>query len=225
MGKDTAIQVLDGLMLGDASIGLSRGRSPHFCITLSAGADRDLRDAMLSYLRGIKDSLGLLGIEPCSGHPKAYVSFSKGRHYYAPTLRSHVSDFTVEQRCRWYANGVKIVPQDVIVTPLSLAYWYMCDGSSSYGAGSCVNTRLSTKAFSTSDIKLLKGLLGNLGIRIGYELHGKCTSAGDGIVITVKQDSIDRFMSVIKPHMQEPYLYKIKYREKACMRNTRVGLN
>src|SRR5688500_17261752 len=34
-----------------------------------------------------------------------------------------------ELRNKWYPNGVKIVPSDISLTPLSLSIWYFDDGS------------------------------------------------------------------------------------------------
>jgi hypothetical protein len=48
--------------------------------------------------------------------------------YHNTKMQTHRTELFEEQYQRWYPNGKKIVPQDVALTPLSLAIWFADDG-------------------------------------------------------------------------------------------------
>lgn len=65
-------------------------------------------------------------------------------------------------RQRWYPNGVKIVPADLVVTPTVLLHWYCQDGSHNPAKR---NACLSTCGFSDAEAERLAALLEPLGCR------------------------------------------------------------
>lgn len=55
---------------------------------------------------------------------------------------------------KWYMNGIKIIPRDLKLTPITCYWWYLGDGSS------CKNElRLCTQGFSFEDVEFLKSIM------------------------------------------------------------------
>jgi hypothetical protein len=62
--------------------------------------------------------------------------------------------------CRWYQGGKKIIPADTQIDPITLAVWYMDDGSMCRGS----DVYLNTQQFSLQDQELLIDKLGSVGL-------------------------------------------------------------
>ena len=180
MTKDEAMQVFDGLMLGDASIGI-HDRTAYFVEALSAGSPNLWNGIPLDsipqmqYLHSIVDCLRPLGFEPCNGHPNATTRVSKGKPYVSCLLESISSDFLLEQQRRWYARVTpqirgerllpvdrewyKILPSDIALTPLTLAKWFEGDGGTQWMPRPWVTLRFCTNDFSITEVERLSKLL------------------------------------------------------------------
>lgn len=114
-------------------------------------------------------------------------------------------------RERFYPNGVKIVPADLIVTPTTLAYWYMDDGTAnlrsryvSYANGIryeytgkpfIQQFRLYTDGFDPDSLQLLLQQLENLGIDAW--LHTRQT--GHSYIVISRLKSRERFKALVEP--------------------------
>lgn len=59
-------------------------------------------------------------------------------------------EFKIE-RCRWYPDGVKIVPKDIILTPECVINWYLGDGDN--------QVKLATMGFDIDSLMFLSDLL------------------------------------------------------------------
>ncbi len=215
MVRQKALEVFDGVMLADAGLGLHR-REARFCITLCKGN----KPALNRYLYYIKEALLAIGITVSSRSPNVFRGISKGREYEYCRLQSRISPLLTIQYHRWYRNHVKIVPDDIRITPISIAHWFMGDGSSLRDKryrGACIDVSLSTYSFCAEDIKTLEKKLDGLGLSTGRR-HYANIDTGDGIVITLHQASVNKFMDLISSYMMEPYLYKLKYKENAPFR-------
>lgn len=64
------------------------------------------------------------------------------------------------QRERWYPEGEKRVPQDLVLTPLSVFHWYICDGSRAKDG----SITLCTEGFPGEDVERLIDLLVKIGV-------------------------------------------------------------
>lgn len=89
--------------------------------------------------------------------------FRKGIFY---CLRSRSDPYLTEQRKRWYPQGVKIVPQDIKITPVVLYYWYIGDGCLVRRKGRIKNIQLSTDGFSNENLILLKEKMLDLNLKV-----------------------------------------------------------
>lgn len=107
------------------------------------------------------------------------------------------------------------------LTREGVAYWFMDDGSSSYnGNTSCVNLAFHTNGFLLEEVQLLNDMM----LRFGYEttIQSSPSVHGNGNIITMKQSTIDQFISDMTPYVWpiECMRYKLKTKEMASNRKT-----
>ena len=126
-------------------------------------------------------------------------------------------------RDKWYPNGKKIVPTDLVLTPTALAYWYMDDGSANmrskhnstvggkkyeYICQPYINQiRLYTDGFDVASQELLEKRLKELGIT---SRHYK-RPCGLRFLIVTQLESKERFKELVLPVMSQvpSMMYKI----------------
>lgn len=216
MDSKSAQEVLDGVMLSDGNLAFT-GRRAYFSMGLADNGSYRQREQiplveLLEYLQHLADILGVLGVSPCEGHPKVKPHSTKSSGEWRPGVRlvTRVSDFLAEQYRRWYVGREKIVPEDISLTPISLAYWYMLDGTSKWTASPTILTTLCSFSFNLHGIELLERQLHNLGFNTSRRYQK--VEQGSGLAITILQDSVDNFMRTIDPYVVPPFRYKIKYR-------------
>lgn len=216
MDKQTALEVFNGVMLGDAGMYQSRhwARYTYFVIGLSKGE----MSALSCYLRYVKDALVSMGIQVSGDFPKVQKGMSKGKPYTHCRLSTWSSPQLAEMYPKWYKEDLKIVPTNVYLGPVTLAHWFMGDGSSRYGRSGNVYTSFATMGFPVDSISVLEEALHDLGLNTGRG-YDRRIEKGDGITLFLLQDSVNKFMDIVRPYMMEPYMYKIKYR--GDQRNTK----
>ena len=99
---------------------------------------------------------------------------------------------------RFYSNKVKVVPKDIILKPLTLAVWYMDDGSKSYK--SCY---FNTQGFDLRSQNNLIEALARLKIRT------RLNKDKQQFRIRVLTSSTPHLMSIIEPYVVKSMRYKI----------------
>ncbi len=125
----------------------------------------------------------------------------KGINYYFQTVSTSSFRFFGQS---FYPKGVKQVPIIIgkLLTPLSLAIWFMDDGS--------IKSRhhraliLNTQAFNELSLKRLQKVLD--------EKFGVCTilrRQKEGKQIYVLAKSVDKFVEIIKPYLLPEMYYKL----------------
>lgn len=107
-------------------------------------------------------------------------------------------------------NGqlVKVVSTDLYkyLTPLSLAVWFMDDGSKTHNT-----VRIATNCFTYDECLLLcKIIKDKYNIILTVQKSGK----NKGYIIYVETSSYSEFEKIIKPYMLPSMLYKLSNREK-----------
>ena len=113
--SDYQKSVFDGLMLSD--IGL-RKDSKNASITMTC-KHRSFMDAMI-------ERLFFLSWGPVT--EKEVYDKRTEKSYHSCKVSSHVSEWLTAQYSRWYCDGVKIVPEDIIIDKDVLEWWYIGDG-------------------------------------------------------------------------------------------------
>ena len=136
-------------------------------------------------------------------------------------------DELAEIRAHFYPNGKKIVPRDIareLVSPLTLAVWFMDDGSLDYRVKDHYNFALSTNAFSIADNELLREALErnfNLHVSIQTPLcRGKRYPE-----IYIGAKARDRFLELIEPYVIPCFRYKIPPLTVTPQRLIRMSIN
>lgn len=190
-------EVLDGVLLGDASISIAGRRSDVAYFTYGyAESQQDLTAIVAGYL-------GTNTRTQIRTAPQQPFTVTNSAH---PSFRS--------QHTRWYSNqGRKAVPRDLKLTPRMLAWWYMDDGSVCIGrprpaaAGgirsNTVQARLYTNCFSKDDVDFLLSELLKLGIK-GYKYE-----YGQGWFIAISRRGWERLSQVVGPYVPPPLRYKL----------------
>lgn len=97
-------------------------------------------------------------------------------------------------RNKWYPNDIKVVPEDICLTPLALAIWFCDDGSNHKNKKEAI---IHTQSFTENEIEMLiEKLLKSYNI--------KCKINYDGIklpTIRIGAQSYEDFINIIKPHV------------------------
>ncbi|MDD5318869.1 MAG: hypothetical protein PHF79_03615 [Candidatus Pacebacteria bacterium] len=101
---------------------------------------------------------------------------------------------------RFYQNGKKVIPNDLIISPLSLAVWFMDDGSK---CREC-DVYLNTQQFGLEDqMRLLDTLKAfNIDARLNKDKVYKR--------IRFMKSSLAQFRNLVKPYIIPSMKYKIE---------------
>ncbi len=113
---------------------------------------------------------------------------------------------------KFYPNGTKIVPEDInslLKNPISLAVWYMDDGTLDVRQGYHRNAMIATYNFSFEDCqRLAMTVRDNFSVEMSVT---KCTMRGKCYPrLYVRSSSMSRFISLIKPFIQPVFHYKVR---------------
>jgi len=143
---DNAIAYIDGLILGDACIKKVTPR-------LSQSFSRKY----MEWAKIVQIDLNNFGV---SSKLSEYDIFDRrtNKTYNLVTLQTLGYKTFKIFRERWYPDGIKIVPKDLILTEKSIRNWYLGDGGYSGK-----QLKFSTDGFDDSSILYLKQQLNGLG--------------------------------------------------------------
>lgn len=117
-----------------------------------------------------------------------------------------------ELMTRFYPLGKKEVPAEImnlLVFPLSLAVWYMDDGTLDKRAKYHHNAMFATYGFSFDGCAMLgKVLLENFGVQASVS---RCSMRGKVYPrLYVRSAGMNRFIDIVKPYVHPVFRYKIK---------------
>lgn len=153
--KPTALQksVFDGLMLSDAGLEIP-GINARFNMT----------SHYRSFVDAAKNALSFLSWAETDERERYDKRTDK--FYHSCKIRSHVDPFLTKEHKRWYPDGIKVVPEDLVLDRDVLEWWYLGDGHLERRKSRPNYRRiiLATNSFSSEDrehlIKLLEPILG-----------------------------------------------------------------
>lgn len=132
----------------------------------------------------------------CISPPKKRIT-NDDRIAYRFFTRQH-KDITLLYKL-FYRNKHKRIPRGIILNPVSLAIWYMDDGSKSRDS----DIYLNTQQFSQNDQKILLYNLRQFNIKARLNKDKKYYR------IRILKESIADFMKIIKPHIIPSMQYKL----------------
>lgn len=218
--EQAAMEALRGVILSDGSL-VPHGQNAYFSIGLSDNRSNlvqreqiPIEDLLLFLQHLVMVALKPLGIKPCRRHPRTrlYKNPKTDEKLPGVVLETTVSELLTELYPEYYPAGKKVVPEGSILTDILLAYFFMLDGYSAWHnrGGPTIKVYLYTQGFDLHSVEILENQLLSLGVNTGRAHVGGGESK---VVITVSQESVDHFMSIVDPYVVPPYRYKIKYRE------------
>jgi hypothetical protein len=164
------------------------------------------KNAGISIARSIKDYDYLewqynLYIDFCSkGIRKFFSSFrGKGKKTEQCSFRTRVSNLFTPFRKKWYPSGIKIVPKDLILTPLIVAIWFCDDGSITYSGKKSRRVAFYTDGFTKNEVEFLANLLSDtLGIKIKITRKKNAKINYGYYLYTCNKKDIKKFVNYIK---------------------------
>lgn len=114
-------------------------------------------------------------------------------------------------KSKFYLSRKKIIPSDIkdmIRDPISIAVWYMDDGTLDKRSKYHLNSMIATYCFTFDECQILKELLKeNFNITVSVT---RCNMRGKIYPrLYVLSESMNRFISLVEPFIQPVFNYKI----------------
>jgi len=196
------LSVVEGTLLSDAGLfALTSNSNAIYSISLSGKE----HDDWLNSIEEVLTSVGVSVLRSCKERENIRGSYMHNMLW----TRVHPELTLLYEG--WYANGVKEVPANFTLTPVSLAHWFMGDGCSSWCFDGLVSVYFSTQRFSRASTNHLKRELSKLGV---MQVNDHKPSKGDvpGVELAITSaDNITKLMSIVDPFILTSYRYKVKY--------------
>jgi len=145
------IELINGSLLGDGCLSPRKNRkNTRFSILRKLG---DLE--YLKWQYNFVEDLCLTGI-------KNKENFDKrtNKTYYSCYFCTVANDDLTKISNKWYNNGKKVIPNDLILTPLILGVWFLDDANIKFTSSEkAIRITFSTQSFSKEDVYFLQNLL------------------------------------------------------------------
>jgi len=188
-----AIHWLYGELLGD---GCLEACSPYSARVHYASKYKE-------YAQYVSDKLKFFGIKRSGKIYKQYIK-KDNCYIYSYNSLSYAELLTI--RKKWYPDGKKIVPRDIVLTPLVCRQWYIGDGCLTHPKNARPSIILSTDCFLQKDVNWLIKQLINLGF--------KATRQKSNNRLRISSYSTKYFIDYIGRCPVECYKYKWDYNKK-----------
>jgi hypothetical protein len=105
-------------------------------------------------------------------------------------------------RERFYRDRRKVVPEDLELTPLSMAVWFMDDGSRK--SSQCRGLYLNTQSFTAAEVELLRWVIErDIGVATSVRKQP------DGLQMYIPSPSVAGFIPVIVSNLLPSMMYKL----------------
>lgn len=193
-------EVINGILLGDGYLGNLRKQENSYIQLLQSVEHKQLVFDFQQHLERLGFHTGLF----------EYSHIRHNNLCHNVKVYSYRGGIFTNLRKIWYPEGEKIIPKMLKLTPLTLAYWYMCDGTASYTSDERVTAMFCTQGFGDEEVLRLKKLLeDDLGFT---NLWLRRAESNNGLMIHISKISeINKLMKMIEPFILDSFRYKIKY--------------
>lgn len=181
MVMDYVEQLVIGTVLGDASL-KERKKNPR----LSVG--HRLED--IGYLEW------KYGILKCAGLTKGPIYYTKNNLAILSTVSS---PYLWKYKRLFYKNGHKILSREVLelLTPFSLAVWYMDDGNFTQRSNWSARLKISTDGFLESEVRLASEVI-SWKFNVLFNVHHH---KEHWILQMSKGEMIAKFLAIVRPYI------------------------
>ena len=133
-------QVLDGAMLGDGSLIIHKNGVNAYLSYLSK-SEQHVRYVMDYFQEFLTDA---------GYYNSSYFDKRTKKEYCRTVAKTHALQVFTQQQKRWYKNKIKILPKDLVLTPLTCLIWYIGDGGL-INSNRSQYIKLSTQCFSKEE--------------------------------------------------------------------------
>lgn len=200
------MSLVDGLLLGDGCVAKdNRGDHCNGYLTIDQRIDRV---EWLDFIQTLLLGKGIKSNQHSYKNKSGFLEFpTNNLSLVKPTVRLYTEYLPLfrEQRERWYPNGKKVIPKDIRLTPLSLAMWYLGDGSLN---SKSISISLHTCGFTTGDVQYLSQQL-----KKRYCIDNKVRIKHHGPTIYIPTIGTQIFLDLIKPYYLSCFGYKFIKKE------------
>jgi len=202
------LEVVDGLLLGDAWLEATPKGEGRLCIEQAAKHSGWL-DMVEGLFTNTRVRCTRSTRKPRLGEIHGKVVKGNG----SVMLRTRKYQPFTEQRLRWYPADVKRVPKDVRLGPIALAHWYWGDGATSNKGYRMV---FHTDGFEEEDVVLLQDRLRDL---YGWTPTMTRRSGREGFILSLyRAEQRAEMVELIAPFCPPCFKYKLKIKRKARCR-------
>lgn len=108
----------------------------------------------------------------------------------------------VEWRKQFYDGSRKKVPEDLVLTPLALAIWFMDDGSRK--SRECRGLYLNVQCYTQAEIERLQDYL-----KHEFRLRTTTRQQSDGLQIYIPSSEVMSFARIVSPYVIASMRYKL----------------
>lgn len=137
---DIQIQVLNGALLGDGSLILHKnGKNAQLSYTSKS---KQHVEFVMNYFKKYWSSEGL--------YYSQYLDSRTNKYYSSYRIRTFTNECFTDLYYNWYKDGIKIIPNNLTLTPLTCLIWYIGDGGI-IRPGSQEYIKLATQCFNKQD--------------------------------------------------------------------------
>lgn len=144
-----------------------------------------------------------------------YIDKRTKKQYFRYTFRTITDQGFTAEYYRWYKNGIKHIPEDLILNPLICLIWYIGDGSicnSSKNNSQCI--KIATNCFDKNEQeRILLPQLSDFGARLCKAGKNKSTNKYQ-YAIYIPKKKMEQFFEFIGECPFPDYKYKWDYKEK-----------
>lgn len=167
--SDYEKQIIDGCLLSDGSV---------FCKNERSTANFSFTSIHKNFIDHIQSILPLLSFR--TRHRINGKRNFHGKEYNCSDsyeLISNADKSLNEFRKLWYPNGIKIIPRNLILSPITIKYWFYGDGSTSYikykDKNRYIRISFCTNGFTIDDCEFLVSKLEECGLKFSIYLSRK----------------------------------------------------
>lgn len=192
----TLIEIIDGILLGDGSLDKRKGFLRIEQASARYGWLYHIKHNLLKL--GASSSLTDITIKNNKYIDNRRINTGESKVLYTPCYVE-----IQEQIKRWYPYDKKIIPHDVLITPLSVAYWFCGDGSYQKDG----NLMFYTNSFSENEVIFLANKFNNFNVRAKCVPHRK----NEFIIKITKRNDAYKLKKLIEPYIPECCMYKLQH--------------
>lgn len=179
------LEILNGSMLGDGCLEKTETQSSNSRFVEKHGIEQ------IEYLEWKCKEL-----KPFSSNLSKGQEIKKGKLHKFCQFKTYRHPYFTELESLWYQDRIKRVPDDIYLTPLTLAVWFLDDGYN------CCNKNITiyTNGFCLEEVKKLVSKLQAIGIKNCHERQSQ-VSRGCKPEIYIGKSSLVDFLDIIKPYV------------------------